>query len=371
MFSFNQLKKVHIEISNRCQASCPMCPRNIHSGIDNPSLVAADWTYNDFTTIFSAEVLAQIKDITMCGTFGDPMLNNDVIDMCKYVSNTQPNIHVSFHTNGSARKPEWWAELARAMPKHHQVVFALDGLADTHSLYRVGTNFDKVIENAQAFISAGGKAAWMFIRFKHNEHQVAEAEALAKKLGFEKFTVKNTRRFDGTNFKVYKDGQITHVLEHPSDNTVQFVNKKDLVNYSEWPQNTDINCFALNTNEIYIDAFHTVFPCCILSAFLYTNYDKSILETHGLYDESTSVSDVGLTIQKQVYDLVDELGRLDNLNACTVGIKSILDREQWQTIWEHKWRTQGSIGCMVLCSADSPYISLDEQWVEQKDITDV
>jgi hypothetical protein len=348
-----------------------MCPRNIHSGIDNPSLVAADWSYSDFTTIFSPNVLAQITDIIFCGTFGDPILNNDVINMCQYVTDMKPNMCISFHTNGSARRPEWWAELARAMPKNHQVVFALDGLADTHSLYRVGTNFDKVIENAKAFIAAGGNATWMFIRFKHNQHQVAQAEELSKELGFFQFTLKNTRRFDGPDFKVLRDGKISHVLEQPSDNAVQFVDKRDLVNYDKWPRNKDIDCFALNTNEIYIDAFRTVFPCCILSAFLYTNYDKSILETHGLYDESTSVTDVGLSIQKQVYEIVDELGGLDNLDAGRVGIKQILDREQWQTIWKDKWNTQGSIGCMVLCSADSPYIRLEDQWIEPKDINNV
>ena len=33
MFKFNQLRDIHLEITNACQASCPMCPRNINSGI--------------------------------------------------------------------------------------------------------------------------------------------------------------------------------------------------------------------------------------------------------------------------------------------------------------------------------------------------
>jgi DNA-3-methyladenine glycosylase I len=31
-------------------------------------------------------------------------------------------------------------------------VFGIDGLADTHSIYRVGTDYHKIIENAKAFI---------------------------------------------------------------------------------------------------------------------------------------------------------------------------------------------------------------------------
>ena len=38
MFKFNELKTVHLEISTRCQASCPMCPRNYHGGLENPNL---------------------------------------------------------------------------------------------------------------------------------------------------------------------------------------------------------------------------------------------------------------------------------------------------------------------------------------------
>jgi MoaA/NifB/PqqE/SkfB family radical SAM enzyme len=46
MFKFNELKTVHLEISTRCQASCPMCPRKYHGGVENPNLKLADWTYD-------------------------------------------------------------------------------------------------------------------------------------------------------------------------------------------------------------------------------------------------------------------------------------------------------------------------------------
>lgn len=38
MFNFQDLKQVHLEITTRCQASCPMCSRNYHGGLDNPNL---------------------------------------------------------------------------------------------------------------------------------------------------------------------------------------------------------------------------------------------------------------------------------------------------------------------------------------------
>jgi hypothetical protein len=56
MFNFNQLKQLHLEISNNCQASCPMCTRNIHGGIENPNLKLKDWSLEEYKTIISEEV---------------------------------------------------------------------------------------------------------------------------------------------------------------------------------------------------------------------------------------------------------------------------------------------------------------------------
>lgn len=365
MFKFDRLRNIHIEITNKCQASCPMCPRNIHGGIDNPLIKNADWSLEDFKTIFDKEVLAQLEKITFCGTFGDPMLNNSLVDMCRYIKDYAPHMDVRVHTNGSARNAEWWKSLVEALPKKHEVIFALDGLEDTQHLYRVGTNFNKIIENARTVIDAGGTAVWMFIRFKHNEHQVEQARTMSAELGFKNFVLKNTRRFDGEKFVVIdRGGKPTHFLEQPTDNVVKFVNKKDLENYQEWKNATSVDCFSKSDREIYIDANFTLMPCCIMSAFLYTNYDQSLLESYNLYDPVTSINSVGSMIQTQVYEIIKELGGLDNLNAKYHGIKNIINRSQWQTMWEEKWKTNSSACCTILCSTDSPYITLDEQQVE-------
>ena len=85
MFAFEQLHEVQVEITNRCQASCPMCLRNVHGGIDNPLLQPADWTLDQFKRIFNSQVLAQIKGVNFCGDFGDPIINNDLVAMCTYL----------------------------------------------------------------------------------------------------------------------------------------------------------------------------------------------------------------------------------------------------------------------------------------------
>lgn len=363
MFSFSKLSSVHIEISNRCQASCPMCHRNIHGGIENSLLNDADWTIEEFKLVFNQETLNQLKKISFCGTFGDPMMNNDLIKMCRYIKENASHMDVRIHTNGSARTPEWWKDLAEAMPANHLIEFALDGLSDTHHLHRVGTNFNKVLESAGAVIAAGGRASWLFIKFKHNEHQVDEAKKLSESLGFSRFVLKNTRRFDDNKFVVLnKDGSVSHFLEQPSNNVVNFVNRQDLENYQSWP--AEISCFALDTTEIYIDANFTVMPCCILAAFLYTNYDIEVLKQHNIYNEQNSLNSVGSQIQKQLFDIVQEFGGLKQLDSRTQGIRQIIDSEKWQSIWKDKWANNGSMCCTIMCSTKSPFVKIEQQMVK-------
>jgi MoaA/NifB/PqqE/SkfB family radical SAM enzyme len=96
MFNFNQLKQLHLEISNNCQASCPMCTRNIHGGIENPNLKLKDWSLEEYKTIISEEVLHQVELIYFCGNYGDPLLNNDLINTTFVGSSSTINIFFLF-----------------------------------------------------------------------------------------------------------------------------------------------------------------------------------------------------------------------------------------------------------------------------------
>jgi MoaA/NifB/PqqE/SkfB family radical SAM enzyme len=146
MFNFTELKQIHLEISNNCQAACPMCNRNIRGGLDNPLIKLNDWTLLQFQTILTHEVLNQIEGFFFCGNFGDPIMNNDLIAMCKYSTEINPGLNIRIHTNGSARSLTWWRELAESLPKTHSLVFAIDGLEDTHHIYRIGTNYNQILK---------------------------------------------------------------------------------------------------------------------------------------------------------------------------------------------------------------------------------
>jgi len=352
----SELKSVHLEITNRCQASCPMCPRNIHGGIDNPLLEINDWSIDDFVKIFPIDVLQQLKIINFCGNFGDPLINNDIIKMCEYVKNSNPEIEIAIHTNGSLRSTAWWKELKSALPNNHNVIFAIDGLEDTHSIYRVGTNYSMILKNAQTFIEAGGTAEWHFIRFKHNEHQVREAEQLSKELGFKQFTMKTSRRH-GRPFPVVDEhGKFLYNLEQPSDSTIKFVSKSDLEGHQNWPNADKINCVAMRDKDLFIDAHYQLSPCCMIGAFLYTNYDVDLYKSYDLFQED-SIIEEGERVRNQVL-------AFPRLNVLKEGFQNIIESKQWQTMWQQKWKDRSSSTCIIMCGPYSPYLGVHEQETE-------
>ena len=51
MFNFSELRQIHLEITSNCQASCPMCTRNIHGGLPNDLLQLNSWSLEQYKKI--------------------------------------------------------------------------------------------------------------------------------------------------------------------------------------------------------------------------------------------------------------------------------------------------------------------------------
>lgn len=347
MFKFSELKSIHLEISTRCQASCPMCPRKYHGGVENFNLKIADWTIDDFQLIFTDELLNQLDMIYFCGNFGDPIMNDDLILMCQYIKEKNPNMRVRIHTNGGARSTKWWVNLRNNINDDHLIYFGLDGLADTNHIYRIGVNFDIAIRNAQAFIDVGGKAEWVFIKFKHNEHQAKSAEQLSKEMGFASFTMKNTTRFIGENrySVVDENGKILYYLEPPTDNQVTFISPEEIKRANEIIKNSKINCYVQHTKEIYIDAHKHVYPCCFLASAPY-HYQQTIEPTD---EYKKAIYNFHHKVVAQYHNLVETLGGIDNLFAKNKSVKDIIESKEWQSVWNHHWNVDKLNTCARVC----------------------
>jgi len=349
MYTYKEIRVLHVELTSNCQASCPMCARNHHGGLENPLLKVNDIPLEVFKKICPGDFIKQLHTITMCGNFGDPILHKDLIKIVEYIKQENVGIHIDLHTNGGARTVKWWRELAKALPERHVVQFGIDGLADTHHLYRVGTSFDKIIENAKAFISEGGKARWNFITFKHNEHQLEACKQMAKDLGFDSFYEKQTSRFIGNPwFDVYdKNGNTTHRLEGPTEQKLIFVDRKTVENYKEVIARAKIVCEVEEQKSVYIDALGYLFPCCFVGATPYIHsYEHQLVHAFRL-DSQNSLN-----------QLLDKFGGIEYFNLQNRSIQEIIDSDNWQTLWNQSFEGNKLHVCARTCGKfEEPTIS--------------
>ena len=318
MYQYQDINAVHLEVTSKCQAKCPMCPRRFNGGPLNPFVELTEVTLYQFKSWFEPNFIKQLVHLSMCGNLGDPILATSTLEIFRYLRSLNPSMRLVMHTNGSAKNKTWWQELAKEDVK---VVFGIDGLEDTHHLYRIDTNFSKIIENATAFINNGGSARWDMLVFSHNKHQVEECRALSQTLGFESFTVKHTSRFRNDKLNVLDDQGKTRYILYPTDKSKELTCKTETAQKDELPI---IQCKAKKDKQIYVSATGNVMPCCWLDlSWVQCNHESRI-------------------------DYMNKIQKFPNLNDTS--LKEVFSSGYFNTI-EQTWSTTGLKECSKQCGS--------------------
>jgi MoaA/NifB/PqqE/SkfB family radical SAM enzyme len=307
MIKYEEIRSVHLEISTRCNAACPECPRNFHGVNILDDFPLTDLKLEQVQQIFPPSFIKQLTKIYINGNYGDFVTASDGIEIVEYFRSVKSTLKIEISTNASA-KPKIWTRLGELKIN---VLFRLDGLKDTHHLYRQNTDFDLIIENAKNFIAAGGYAVWAMIPFDHNRHQIKECEQLAKKLGFAKFLITDAGRNSSVVFN--KDKVFTHTIGNYQGST----NFDELYSNYNTPKNqsiimlnntvskSNIDCYSTKHKEIYVSANGEVYPCCWMG--FYPNYSPNSirnLQIAPLIHENNAL-EVGLESAVKWFDKID------------------------------------------------------------------
>jgi len=282
MYKYEDIKAIHLEVTQNCQASCPMCDRNMNGKGVNPHINLDELTLDDCKKIFLPEFIAQLDTMYMCGNLGDPIVARDTLEIFRYFREHNPKMWLSMNTNAGAKNEQWWTDLATCFGRMGAVIFSVDGLSDTNHIYRQGVVWDNVYRSMKAFIAAGGRARWDFLIFDHNQHQVEEAEELSKTIGFEKFVAKKTGRFVTTttapkqsHIAVDRKGNKSAELKKPDEKYQNAALKKQdvIINkYGSMDAYYDaapIICKVKKDNSLFITAEGLAMPCCWTAGRMY------------------------------------------------------------------------------------------------------
>tara|TARA_B100000965_G_scaffold388978_1_gene394125 strand:+ start:7325 stop:8389 length:1065 start_codon:yes stop_codon:yes gene_type:complete len=333
MYNYADIKTIHLEITQNCQAACPMCDRNMNGEGINPHINLDELSLKDCMDIFPPKFINQLETMYMCGNLGDPIIAKDTLEVFDYFRQNNSTMWLSMNTNAGAKNVEWWKKLAKTIGKKGAVIFSVDGLSDTNHLYRQNVVWNNVERNMRAFCDAGGRARWDFLIFEHNQHQVEKARELANKWGCEKFVAKKTGRFitqdsqkKESHQAVSKKGQNTAELKKPDPKYQnKALKKQDIIikKYGSMDAYYDVAPIkpkCVDKKEIYVSAEGLVLPCCWTAGRMYKwwHEDPYVEQIWDFIDKDKINAKKGL---EQVFatDIFTNISNSWNKSSCADG----------------------------------------------------
>ena len=241
MLNLRDIKVLHLEPTDVCQAACALCARETDPNFKKDR--QHHLTMDQILQVFDQEKMQQLDKMFMCGNYGDPAAGKHTLDIYQEFRRINPDIVLGMNTNGGLQTTFWWYELAKIMNQSQDyVVFSIDGLESTNATYRRNVVWHKLMSNARSFVEAGGSAHWDMLVYRHNQHEVDACEQLARDMGFTWFRAKVSKR-------PYING-----LEVP------------IGWHNPIPVFSTIDCIALKEQSVYIDTQGRLNPCCWLGS---------------------------------------------------------------------------------------------------------
>lgn len=306
-YNFNTIKKIEIDCTSYCNAFCGACDRNIDGGETQPNLKLNHIDLNTWVKFVSKENLENIQEIIFNGNFGDFSMHPHFIEMIEMLAEVKTDLYLNLNTNGGARNTKFWKDLAVVLQRFakHDIKWGIDGLADTHDLYRRGIDWSKRIDNLCAFTSAGGNAIWKCIVFDYNKQQLDKISSFAKDCGCIAFQT-NRNRSQPLTMKAYKDFP-AQSLTSPDLKTFneKYKRKDQFKPQVSTPSTTairavgDVSCPYAEEGMIQIDPWGNVWPCCYISGrqldrrtnFNYDKYKNNNIKHNSLENIVTEFAD--------------------------------------------------------------------------------
>lgn len=225
-----------IETTNRCNLKCTTC----FSHQDGRG--KTDMTLKSFIKLIRSNA-DHISHISLYN-YGEPLLNKSTFGMIRYAKKMGIK-YVKLATNGTLLTDEKAMALVNSGLDY--ISISLDGAsAATYAQFRIGGNFGLVVRNIERLVAirnqAGGRLEieLQFIIMNYNEHEIADIEVLARKLGVDKLRLKTV---------LIKKEKWNYLLP-----------KND--GYNRYAGARELKTCPKPIDELVVNSDGTVIPCC-------------------------------------------------------------------------------------------------------------
>lgn len=246
-------KFIKIDVTNSCNLSCPLCPNSYRR--NKKVIPAKNMDLKDFYNFIN-----EIKILPQSIGFGvnnEPLLNKDIFKMIDIVN--KKNISTTLFSNFTLLENYSIENIVHSGIKY--IFIGLDGIdQESYSKYRIGGNFDSVINSIKKIqeYKKQNKLEFpqikiIFIVFKHNENLLEKAQTLFDSLNISVF-------FRRTDF--YAGFENWFPVKFKQNNSNE---NRIPVSYNK----IDAICIEPFVSAT-IDAFGNVYPCCGDGAFDYS-----------------------------------------------------------------------------------------------------
>lgn len=260
----NNIRQLDIDISSYCNASCHSCRRTAQK---EHTLSLVHFDVSVWKRLWLEDLVdAKIEKLVLNGNWGDSMMHKHLVEMLQYPAMTFPDIHVTIDTNGGMRNITFWRDLANVLSTHykrHRVKFGIDGITkETNEMYRDDVDVNRVFENAQAFIDAGGNAQWVMTVFDHNVHELEFAKRKAEEMGFGSFRTRKSY----TRTVYDPSGKARCTTECYTDESLFGIAVfNDTFDSFQTTEKINHKCTWYRERHVQIDPWGYVWPCCHVS----------------------------------------------------------------------------------------------------------
>lgn len=180
-------KHIRIDLCTICQLKCPSCYMRQEEEYVKKGCKLGYMKFENFKKLVDENDIESME----ISNSGEIFLNPDFVKIIKYAQKkgiylTADNgVNLNYLTD----------EQAEALVKYGfaSMTISLDGASqETYSIYRIGGDYNKVIENIEKINEYKKKykkrnphIVWKFIVFGHNEHEIGKAKKEAKRLHME------------------------------------------------------------------------------------------------------------------------------------------------------------------------------------------
>lgn len=332
--------EIFVDISTYCNAGCPQCHRTNPDTLQKVDwLPLLQWSLDDFKKAFPISLLKDepvpiIRCFSICGTWGDPIMNKDIKEIIEYiVKNSHDKLKIVVDSNASIRDEQWWWEFGMIGGKKLHVTFDIDGInQEMHETYRVNSDLQKVLNNMKAFSETPGTARAQTILFKHNQDYINEIKELATKYGANDCLFVQSDRFHETTTRYYNDGKIKleKATLSPPNPFITYTNSTKL--------EEQIECRWKKGNKLVVNIDGSVHPCCyFVNPYYMHTYNPS--KKHKEFYEHPVIQEYTKT--------------KDELNIFKTPLLDIIDNSKWfNDVLPNSWNSDSPVrACSINCSS--------------------